>query len=77
MNQVDLISKKRDGGELTSDELNYLIAEYVNGNIPDYQLSAFLMAVYFQDMTAGETATLTHLMRDSGTVLDLSSVSGF
>ncbi len=68
MNQVDLISKKRDGSELTSDELNHLITEYVNGTIPDYQLSAFLMAVYFQGMTAGETATLTHLMRDSGTV---------
>jgi len=77
MNQVDLISKKRDGSELTSDELNYLITEYVNGTIPDYQISAFLMAVYFQGMTAGETATLTHLMRDSGTVLDLSSISGF
>ncbi len=77
MNQVDLISKKRDGSALTPDELNYLITEYVNGKIPDYQISAFLMAVYFKGMTAGETATLTQLMRDSGTVLDLSSISGF
>ncbi len=77
MNQVDLIAKKRDGSELTADELNYLITEYVNGNIPDYQISAFLMAVYFQGMTAKETATLTQFMRDSGIVLDLSSISGF
>ncbi|MFQ5677165.1 MAG: thymidine phosphorylase, partial [bacterium] len=77
MNQVDLIAKKRDGQELNSDELAFLISEYVKDSIPDYQVSAFLMATYFQGMTAKETATLTQLMRDSGTVLDLSAISGF
>ncbi len=77
MNQVDLIHKKRDGGELTENELAFLISGYVAGDIPDYQISAFLMAVYFQGMTSRETATLTALMRDSGVVLDHSHIPGF
>ena len=77
MNQIDLIQKKRNGGELSADELRFLISGYVNGKIPDYQISAFLMAVYFKGMTPEETATFTRLMRDSGTVLDHSAIPGF
>lgn len=77
MNQVDLILKKRDGGKLTEAEIDFLISGYVKGDIPDYQLSAFLMAVYFQGMTEVETATLTKLMRDSGIVLTHPNINGF
>jgi len=77
MNPIDLIEKKRDGGELTEVELAFLINGYVQDRIPDYQISAFLMAVYFQGMTTAETALLTALMRDSGIVLDHSSISAF
>ncbi|MFQ5823935.1 MAG: thymidine phosphorylase, partial [bacterium] len=76
MNPIEIITKKRDGGELSSDELKFLIQGYVEGLIPDYQISAFLMAVYFQGMTFEETVTLTEIMRDSGTVLDLTSILG-
>ncbi|NIR50367.1 thymidine phosphorylase [candidate division KSB1 bacterium] len=77
MNPVDLITKKRDGQALTADELQFLVSGYVQDNIPDYQLSAFLMAVYFSGMTADETAIFTQIMRDSGRVLELSAISGF
>lgn len=77
MNQVDLILKKRSGDALTAEELGFLIDGYVEGRIPDYQVSAFLMAVYFQGMTPIETATLTRWMRDSGTTLDLSPIRAF
>jgi len=77
MNQIDIITRKRDGQELSADELQFLISQYVSGNIPDYQISAFLMAVYFNGMTPVETATFTRLMRDSGTVLNHSAVDGF
>ncbi len=77
MNQIELIEKKRDGGELSESELAFLIQGYVDGKIPDYQVSAFLMAVYFRGMTAAETATLTRLMRDSGVLLDHGHISGF
>lgn len=77
MNQVKLIEKKRDGRELSSVELEYLITEFVSEKIPPYQMSAFLMAVYFKGMTSNETATLTRLMRDSGDRLELSSIPGF
>ena len=76
MNQVELIAKKRDGKELTGAELEFLVTGYVDGTIPDYQISAFLMAVYFQGMTPVETATLMRLMRDSGTVLSHDTISG-
>lgn len=77
MNQVDIIAKKRDGKELTAEELGFLVSGYVDGSIPDYQISAFLMAVYFQGMTSKEIAVLTKLMRDSGVVLTHSSINGF
>ncbi len=72
MTYNDIIRKKRDGGELTEPEINYLISGVVSGDIPDYQLSAFLMAVYFKSMTSEETAILTNAMANSGDTLDLS-----
>jgi pyrimidine-nucleoside phosphorylase len=66
MNIVNLISKKRDGGELSSDEIGALISGYVRGDIPDYQMSAWAMAVYLRGMTVAETAALTEHMLNSG-----------
>jgi pyrimidine-nucleoside phosphorylase len=67
---------KRDGKELTREEIQFLIGGYVAGTIPDYQVSAWAMAVFFQGMTAQETAVLTELMLHSGEVMDLSGVPG-
>jgi pyrimidine-nucleoside phosphorylase len=66
MNVVELISKKRDGGELTSEEIGALIAGYVRGDVPDYQMSAWAMAVFLRGMTVAETAALTEHMLYSG-----------
>ena len=76
MRMYDLISKKRDGGALNKEEMTHLIEGYVKGEIPDYQMSAFLMAVYFQGMTREETALMTDLVARSGDVVDLSKVEG-
>ena len=76
MRTVDLIVKKRDGGELSAEEIEFLVTNYVNGIIPDYQMSAFLMAVYFRGMTHRETARLTLAMARSGDMIDLSPVPG-
>ncbi|MDR7072614.1 pyrimidine-nucleoside phosphorylase [Fictibacillus barbaricus] len=76
MRMVDLIQKKRDGKELTKEEINYIIQNYTNGDIPDYQMSAFAMAVYFQDMTTEERADLTMAMVESGDQIDLSAIEG-
>lgn len=76
MRAVDLIEKKRDGKELSPEEIRWLISEYVAGRIPDYQMSAFLMAVYFREMTEEETVTLTQAMAESGGKIDLSEVPG-
>jgi len=76
MNANEIIRKKRDGGELTRPELEYLIDGYVKGSIPDYQAAAFLMATYFRGMTDGETSEFTRLMLHSGDVVDLSHIAG-
>ncbi len=76
MNTSELIVKKRDGGSLSPEEISHLIEGYVNGSIPDYQMAAFLMAVYFKGMTDEETLALTEEMIKSGDVLDLSAIEG-
>lgn len=73
---VDLIQKKRDGKELTKAEIDFIIQNYTNGDIPDYQMSAFAMAVYFKDMTTEERAHLTMAMVESGDQIDLSAIEG-
>ncbi|MEW5691770.1 MAG: thymidine phosphorylase [Candidatus Hydrogenedentota bacterium] len=70
----ELIMKKRDGAEHTKDEIEYLIREYTKGNLPDYQMSAWLMAVYFRKMTSKERAYLTMAMAKSGDMIDLSFI---
>ena len=76
MRMYDIIMKKRNGGELSQDEIRFFIEGYTKGEIPDYQVSALMMAVYFRGMTEQETATLTLAMADSGDRLDLSDISG-
>lgn len=76
MQAIDLITKKRDGGELNRQELSFLVSRYTEGKIPDYQMSAFLMAVYFQGMTEAETLYLTEEMIKSGETLNLSDIRG-
>ncbi len=75
MHPSELILKKRDGRALTDDEVEALVAGFVAGGIPDYQMTAFLMAVYFRGMTAVETAALTMAMVRSGETLDLGSLA--
>ncbi len=77
MRAVDIIAKKRDGRELTAEEIAWLIASYVRGEVADYQMSAWCMAVFFNGMTARETAGLTAAMADSGRRLDLSELGPF
>jgi pyrimidine-nucleoside phosphorylase len=76
MRTVDLIHKKRDGGELSVEEISYLVESYNTGAIPDYQVSAFLMAVYFSGMTDREVSALTDSIVRSGETVDLSSIPG-
>ena len=76
MRAVDVIQKKRDGLELTSDEIKWLIEGYVAGTVPDYQMSAFAMAVYFKGMTTREISDLTMTMVGTGQQIDLSAISG-
>lgn len=73
MRMYDVIEKKRNGGELTGEEINFFVKGAISGEIPDYQISAFLMAVYFVGMTDSETVNLTMAMRDSGDKVDLSA----
>jgi pyrimidine-nucleoside phosphorylase len=75
-NVVELIAKKRDGAEHTPDEVKRLISAFCEGEIADYQLSAWLMAVFFRGMTPTETVALTEAMLHSGDVVDLSDVEG-
>ncbi|CAH8706718.1 pyrimidine-nucleoside phosphorylase [Paenibacillus thiaminolyticus] len=76
MRMVDLIAKKRDGKELTTEEINFVIEGYTKGDIPDYQVSAWAMAIYFQDMSERERADLTMAMVNSGDTIDLSAIEG-
>lgn len=74
MRAYDLIKKKRDGMELSREDLTFLITKYLSNEIPDYQMSSFLMAVYFNGMTDDETMNLTELMLSSGSRLDFSNI---
>ncbi|GLI07322.1 pyrimidine-nucleoside phosphorylase [Paenibacillus tyrfis] len=76
MRTVDIIHSKRDGKELSSEEIAFLVEGYTKGEIPDYQMSAWAMAVYFNGMSARETADLTLAMARSGDQVDLSSIPG-
>lgn len=76
MRMYDLIVKKRNGGTLTKEEIDFCIKGFTEGSIPDYQMSAMMMAIYFQGMTEEETLFLTLAMEHSGDVLDLSGIEG-
>lgn len=77
MRMYDIIHKKRNGGELSGDEIRVFVEGYTNGSVPDYQAAAFCMAVYFQGMTEKETSELTLAMAESGDQIDLSGIDGF
>ena len=76
MRMYDLIEKKKLGEELSTQEIYHIVNGYTNGEIPDYQISALLMAIYFRGMNVRERYDLTMAMRDSGDILDLSSIDG-
>lgn len=76
MRMYDIIMKKRNGGELSKEEIDFFIGGYTKGEIPDYQVSALMMAIYFRKMTEAETLALTMAMADSGDRLDLSGIRG-
>ncbi|ALM27382.1 pyrimidine-nucleoside phosphorylase [Bacillus altitudinis MN12] len=76
MRMVDIIAKKRDGKELSSEEISFFVKGYTDGTIPDYQASALAMAIFFQDMTDQERADLTLAMANSGDTIDLSAIDG-
>lgn len=76
MRMYDLITKKKQGKALAKEEIDFMIAGYTKGEIPDYQMSAMMMAICFQGMSEEETLHLTLAMRDSGDVLDLSAIEG-
>ena len=76
MRMYDIIMKKRNGGELSRSEIAFFVEGYTKGEIPDYQVSALMMAIYFQKMTADETLALTMAMAESGERLDLSEIRG-
>lgn len=77
MRMYDIIQKKRDGGKLSHEEMKFFIKGVTDGSIPDYQISAMLMAIFFRQLDAQETADMTDLMAKSGDMADLSSISGF
>lgn len=76
MRMYDIILKKRNGGELSRQEIDFFVEGYIRGDIPDYQASALMMAIYFQKMTEDETLALTMAMANSGDMLDLSAIRG-
>ncbi len=76
MRMYDIIMKKRNGGELSPEEIRFFVEGYTGGEIPDYQVSALMMAIYFQKMTRAETCELTIAMAESGSMLDLSGIQG-
>lgn len=76
MRMVDVIHNKRNGQALTDEEIQFFVEGYTKGDIPDYQASAFMMAIYFQGMNPRETAVLTKAMVDSGETIDLSGIQG-
>ncbi|MDR6882785.1 pyrimidine-nucleoside phosphorylase [Bacillus sp. 3255] len=76
MRMVDLIHKKRSGEVLSEQEIIYIVNGYTKGDIPDYQMSALLMAIYFNGMTSGEISALTMAMAESGEMIDLSGIAG-
>ena len=76
MRAVDIIQKKRDGIELSKEEIHWLIEGYVAGTVPDYQMAAFAMAVYFKGMTTREISDLTMKMVETGEQFDLSAIKG-
>ena len=76
MNAVEIIKKKRNGGKLSKEEINFFISKHLEGKITDYQVSAFLMAVHFNGMDDEETLHLTELMLNSGEIIDLSFING-
>ena len=77
MRAVDIIQKKRDNEKLSDKEIEFLLSGYLAGDIPDYQMSAFLMAVYFNDMSQEELLKFTMLMRDSGDVIKFDEINRF
>src|SRR6202165_5043404 len=76
MHPLEVIARKRDGGEHSAEEIEFLLTGYLRGEIPDYQMAAWLMAVCIRGMTRAETLALTHAMVASGEVLDLSGIEG-
>ena len=76
MRMYDIIEKKRDGGKLSKDEIEFWIDGYVKGEIPDYQVSSLLMAIYFNGLDDEELTNLTLIMANSGDMVDLSDISG-
>ncbi|MGX8795492.1 pyrimidine-nucleoside phosphorylase [Fusibacter sp. JL298sf-3] len=76
MRAVDVINKKKYGGKLSAEEIDFMVLGYTDGRIPDYQMAAFLMAVYFQNMDAEEIAQLTDAFVRSGETVDLSAIEG-
>ncbi|MBQ8877870.1 MAG: pyrimidine-nucleoside phosphorylase, partial [Lachnospiraceae bacterium] len=76
MRMYDLIMKKRNGGILSKEEIRFMIEGYTAGSIPDYQMSAMMMAIYFRGMNEEETLQLTMAMAESGDTLDLSAIEG-
>src|SRR2546428_12787564 len=76
MQALEVIGRKRDGGEHPPEEIEFLLSGYLRGDIPDYQMAAWLMAVCIRGMTRAETLALTQAMVRSGEVLDLSEIPG-